>query len=259
MKSAKKILLSVLGEEKYLWLLANTFQNVYKSGLPGKDYQDIYFLKNIISEGSFCVDIGAHLGYFACELSRLVKNSGKVIAIEPMSKFNNVLQHLIHKKNLVNVQLFKVAMGGDSEYVEMGIPKVNNMKKFAYARVMKSNTTLDYIESEKIKNESGDNLFINLPRLDFVKCDVEGLELPVFVSMMKVLQKFQPILLCELADYNERKKLFEMIAPLGYHTYALQNKKLQPLDVYSNQQTISHNVYFIPKQHEERLTHLIGE
>jgi len=257
MNRIKQILLSVLGEKKYLSLLANSFQAIYNKGLAGQNYQDVYFLKNIIEDGNYCVDIGAHLGYYTCELSRLVKNSGKVIAIEPMTKFNNVLQKLLDKKNINNVELLKVALGGDGEYVEMGIPKVNNMKKFAYARVMKASADLEYTESEKIKNESGEKLFSNLPRLDYIKCDVEGLEVPVFASMLNVLEKFHPILLCELADDKERIKFFEMIAHLGYHCYALRNKKLYPLDVYSDQKAISHNHYFIPANHEERLKHLI--
>ncbi|HLK28010.1 MAG TPA: FkbM family methyltransferase [Puia sp.] len=259
MSSTKKILLSVLGEKRYLSFLASSFQKIYKTGFAGQDYQDVYFLKYIIEEGNYCVDIGAHLGYYTCELSRLVKDSGKVIAIEPMGKFNHVLQNLLHKKSISNVELLKVALGGDGEFVEMGIPKVNNMKKFAYARVMNTSTHLEYIESEKIKNESGDNLFQNLPKLDFIKCDVEGLEVSVFASMQKVLEKFHPILLCELAEDKERIKLFEMIKPFGYSVYVLHDKKLHPLDVYSNQKAISHNHYFLPKKHQERVKNLISE
>ena len=174
-----------------------------------------------------------------------------------MSKFNSTLKKLLERKGINNVELFQLALGGDGEWVEMGIPKVNNMKKFAYASVMNVNTHLEYIESEKIKNESGDELFKDLPGLDFIKCDVEGLEVPVFASMMKVLEKHRPVLLCELADDNERRKLFGMIAPLGYHTYTLENKKLHLLDVYSNKKAISHNHYFIPQQQEERLKRLL--
>ncbi len=258
MNRIKKILLSVLGEERYLVLLANTFQKLYKIELPGKEYQDVYFLKAIISEGYFCVDIGAHLGYYTCELSRLVKDSGKIIAIEPMSKFNSTLKNLLNRKKISNVELLQVALGGEGEFVEMGIPKINNTKKFAYARIMKSSSSLEFVESEKIKNESGDHLFINLPRLDFIKCDVEGLEVPVFASTMKTLEKHRPILLCELADDKERIKLYEMIVHLGYHVYALYDKKLYLLDVYSNKKAISHNHYFIPEQFEQRLKHLIS-
>ena len=66
------------------------------------------------------------------------------------------------------------------------------MKKFAYARVIQSHINLEYVESEKVKNSSGDELFKQLPRLDFIKCDVEGLEVPVFTSFMETLKIHQP-------------------------------------------------------------------
>ncbi|HLY68685.1 MAG TPA: FkbM family methyltransferase [Puia sp.] len=258
MNSIKKFLLSLLGEKKYLDLLASTFQKIFKAGLAGIDYQDIYFLRSFIQEGNYCVDIGAHLGYYTLELSRLVKSPGKVYAVEPMSKFHNTLQKLLRKKNISNVTLYQTALGGEGEYVDMGIPKVGPMKKFAYARVIQSHVNLEYVESEKVKNSSGDELFKQLPRLDFIKCDVEGLEVSVFSSMMGTLSMHHPVLLCELADKNERIKLYEMIAAHGYRCYLLRNKKLHLLDVYSDEKAVSHNHYFIPEKREGKMRHLIS-
>jgi FkbM family methyltransferase len=258
MNAVKKTLLSLLGEKNYLSLLAGLFQKLYRLGLPGKDYQDIYFLRQIIGPGSICVDIGAHLGYYTCELSRLAGITGKIYAIEPISKFNKTLEHLLHKKNIINVVLYQVALGGDEDYVEMGIPRVNNLKKFAYARIMKSSSHLEYMETEKVKNESGDHLFKELPRLDFIKCDVEGLEVSVFSSMMQVVETHRPMLLCELGDKKDRIRLYEMLLPAGYSCYILKNKKLYPLDIYSDATAISHNHYFITGQRKNEIKHLFG-
>ena len=249
----KRILLGTLGEKRYLSLLSGAFQIVYPTGWLGSDYQDVYFLKKIIGRGAYCADIGAHLGYYTLELSRLAGPEGKVIAIEPMPKFNETLGRLLRKRGAKNVDLRQVALGGEGEWVEMGVPRVGKMKKFAYARVMQSADYMEYIESVKVPNESGDRLFGGLPRLDFIKCDVEGLEVQVFSSMMGVVGMHRPILLCELADKRERIKLFEMIRPLGYGAYRLLKDRLHPLDVYSDETAISHNHYFIPEKHAERL------
>src|SRR3954471_22620666 len=120
----KKVLADILGERRYLTLLANTFQRLYPTGKVGILYQDIYFLKHFIRQGDCCVDIGAHLGYYTVELSKLVGFGGKVIAIEPMPKFNAVLGKLLRRKGANNVQLLQVALGAEGDYVEMGIPKV---------------------------------------------------------------------------------------------------------------------------------------
>ena len=141
----KQILLKLLGEKRYLSLLAGSFQRLYPTGKLGLNYQDVYFLKNIIEKGAYCADIGAHLGYYTLELSRLAGPSGKVVAIEPMPKFNQTLDRLLQRKKTANVTLLQVALGGEGEYVEMGIPQVGNMKKFAYARVMKYSEHFQYI------------------------------------------------------------------------------------------------------------------
>jgi FkbM family methyltransferase len=258
MSRIRKILLYSLGEKRYLSLLANSFQTFYKTGRLGRDYQDIYFLKNLIRPGDSCVDIGAHLGYFTLEMSRLAGVNGHVYAIEPMSKFFNTLKKMVENKGLKNITLYQYAMGGDKEWVEMGIPKVNNVKKFAYARVKQSATFLEYVESEQVKNVYGDELFQRLTSVDFIKCDVEGLELAVFRSFMDIIQRHRPIVLCELGDPQERKRLLELLDPFSYKLFYLDGKELKPLDADSDTKPVSHNHYFIPASRTIHLQAVIG-
>lgn len=258
MSRIRKMLLYSLGEKRYLQLLAGSFQKLYKTGRLGVDYQDIYFLKQYLRPGDYCVDIGAHLGYFAFEMSRLVGSNGHVYAIEPMSKFYNTLQNITTDRKLKNITLYQNAMGADTEFVEMGIPKVNNVKKFAYARVKSTHSYLEYVESEKVKNAYGDQLFLDLPRIDFIKCDVEGLELPVFQSFLKTIGKFRPIILCELEDPKERQSLLDLFLPFDYRLYYLDNKKLKSLASDSLIDPVSHNHYFIPVSRLQNLEALIS-
>lgn len=246
MKWIRKLLQKVFSEEQYLFLLAASFQRLFKTINLGAEYQDIYFLKNIIRPGDYCVDIGAHLGYYTFQFSRLVGDAGKVIAIEPVSKFNSILQKIIHQKKYKNITVHKVALGGKGEFVEIGIPRVNNQKKFGYARIRELSEWLEYEETEKVKNVSGNDLLAGLPRLDFIKCDVEGAEVPVFTSMLTVLEHHKPVLLCELADKNEFIKMCDMLMPLTYQTYILKQGRLYKIDKASNEHPISHNYYFIP-------------
>jgi FkbM family methyltransferase len=256
--SIRKILLSTLGEKKYLSLLSNSFQWLYPTGMLGKDYQDVYFLKKFVRPGDGCIDIGAHLGYFTIELSRLVGPDGKVFAVEPMSKFNRVLGKLIASRKAGNVTLYPVALGGDGEYVEMGIPEVGQNKKFAYARVKESSPTLQYVESEKVKNWQGDQLFKDIKKLDFVKCDVEGLEFKVMSSMISTIRTHQPILLNEFFDRAERIRLLELLQPMGYQLFKLEAGKWHPVDAYAEGSVISQNNYFIPPSRREQFKHLFA-
>jgi FkbM family methyltransferase len=256
MSRIRKMLLSSLGEKRYLHLLASSFQTLYKTGRLGTDYQDIYFLKNLIKPGDICIDIGAHLGYFTFELSRLAGAQGHVYAIEPMSKFFNTIKNIAVHKHLKNITLFQNAMGADTEWVEMGIPQLNNVKKFAYARVKSTHSYLDYVESEKVKNVRGDELFRSITRLDFIKCDVEGLELAVFESFLGSIGKFKPVILCELEEAKKRQTLLDLFSESGYALYYLENKKLKALSPDSTVNPVSHNHYFIPKNRLQHLTTL---
>lgn len=258
MSGIRKLLLYSLGEKRYLRLLASSFQKLFQTGHLGVDYQDIYFLKSLVRQSDYCIDIGAHLGYFTLELSRLVGNSGRVYAIEPMSKFFNTLHDLVVSRKLENIVLYQYAMGGNSDFVEMGIPELNKIKKFAYARAISSHTSLHYLETEKVKNAFGDELFRSLPHVDFIKCDVEGLELAVIRSFLEVIAKHRPILLCELGDPIERDKMQDLLSPLSYGLYYLENKKLRPLKKDRAVSPVSHNHYFIPENRLLGQSHLLS-
>jgi FkbM family methyltransferase len=254
MSRIRKLLLYSLGEKRYLRLLAGSFQQLYKTGRLGVDYQDIYFLKNLVRPGDYCIDIGAHLGYFTLELGRLAGNNGHVYAIEPMSKFFNTLKGMVEKRNADNITLYQYAMGGETGFVDMGIPRINNMKKYAYARVMGTSANLEYLESERVKNVFGDELFRYLPRVDFIKCDVEGLELAVIRSFIEIIRKHRPVLLCELGDPEDRKRLLDLLSPFSYLLFYLDDKKLKALETDSAIRPVSHNHYFIPETRLQSLT-----
>jgi FkbM family methyltransferase len=255
----KKILLKFLGEKKYLSLLAFSFQRLYKAGLLGREYRDVYFLRKIIRPGDYCIDIGAHLGYFSIPLSRLVGPGGKIYSIEPMSAFHNTLKRLLQRKKADNVTLYQVALGGKGEFVEMGIPDLGEVKHFAYARIVESSPYYSYNETEQVRNESGDRLFGDLPRLDYVKIDVEGLEYSVLSSMLQVLRKHHPILVCEVCSPDQRAQLAGLLGPIGYRPYALLEERLLPIDLSLPAAVQTQNDYFLPQQRLDTLRPLIKD
>jgi FkbM family methyltransferase len=257
MKKIKLLLLKLLGEQKYLFFVAASFQRLFATGKLGKEYQDVYFLKKFIRKGDTCIDIGAHLGYYTFELSKLVGNDGSVVAVEPVAKFFNVLKKMVAARNISNIELHKTALGGQGKVVEIGIPFINKQKKLGYARLREISQELEYAETETVPNIKGDELFEPLSRVDFIKCDVEGAEVAVFKSMPQVISMHLPILLLELADKNERIKMMQLLSTGGYEAYHLKNKKLKRIDVYSDEKAISHNHYFIPSSRLDRFQQLL--
>ena len=58
-------------------------------------------MSRVVKPGDYCVDVGAHIGYFTLLLSRLVGETGYVLAFEPGTnnlpklKRNLELNHMV--------------------------------------------------------------------------------------------------------------------------------------------------------------------
>lgn len=65
----------------------------------------------------------------------------------------------------------------------------------------------------------------DIKQLDILKCDVEGAEKFVFEGGMDTLQKYKPIIYCEMLRKWAKKfnyhpnDIIEMLKPLGYQCY----------------------------------------
>ena len=84
---------------------------------------EMALLKSLVQAGDHVADIGANVGAYTKELSRLVGASGHVYSFEPISENFNILQTVIRKANLMNVDPIYAALGSVSEQHQMVIPE----------------------------------------------------------------------------------------------------------------------------------------
>jgi FkbM family methyltransferase len=250
MSRIKSMLLRILGEKRYLRTLCSSFQRFLRLGWLNKSfYRDVYFLKEYIRPGDVCIDIGAHLGYYSFELCRLSGAGGAVYAVEPISKFNGVIERYMDRHTFPTLHLLKVALGGEGATVDMGIPRVGVLKRFAYAKIIEQTDTFDFVETERVRNEDPNLLFGDLPRIDFIKCDVEGFEVRLFSIMLPTVRKFRPMIVCELLNVVDRADLARMLEPMGYACYVLDKGQWEKIDAYGPTTYFPHNYYFLTPEH----------
>ena len=77
---------------------------------------------------------------------------------------------------------------------------------------------IDYQKTQKVPLISIDSL--ELERVDFVKIDVERMEVEVLNGAMKTLKKYKPILLIEVLK-SPQQEIFDLIKPLGYEIFPM--------------------------------------
>ena len=224
-----KILYKSLSQHNYLKFLNSSFLAFYKSGLlkSNSKYQYHYFAKNLVNAGDTVIDLGANLGYYSNLFQEWVGSSGKLYAVEPVIPFNEILQWRLGNKK--HVTILPYALGTEEKditlviprdlgYLSTGLPNVHNPETHGSLENygFKFNATM----------KKGSELFKDLQRLDFVKCDIEGYEEFVLPEMKSVFEKHKPII--QVETWGTHKKEVELfLLGIGYEQFHLEKGKLR--------------------------------
>jgi FkbM family methyltransferase len=230
LKAVRKFLVNALGFKSYIRLVSKIYITLVGAGLMQKKYPELFFLKKIIKPGFTCLDIGANLGYYSTFLSRIVGPEGKVLAIEPVPLFQEIWRSNVKASGISNLSMWPYALGGENTRIQMGTPERDGLLHHGMTKIINSAKD-NYARTYEVEMKIPDELFINLNRLDFVKCDVEGYEFEVFRNMQETLRKFQPVIQTELNGKDNRQQVKALLTQIGYQTYILSpNQTLLPCD-----------------------------
>ncbi|MDQ3289985.1 MAG: FkbM family methyltransferase [Bacteroidota bacterium] len=220
MKAIRKLLVKFLGFEGYIRLVSKIYLQLVGAGLLAKNYPELFFLKKIIRPGFYCLDIGANLGYYSTFLSKLAGPQGKVLAVEPVPMFQEIWRDNVKASGVSNLELLPYALGGENTRIQMGTPERDGLLHHGMTKVT-SSADEKYARTYDVEMKVPDELFRNLNRLDFVKCDVEGFEYQVFSHLQETLQKFKPLIQTELNGTENREGVITLLQNLGYQPYIL--------------------------------------
>lgn len=253
-QSIKRLLYRHLSLENYLKTLSWGFFAGFRLGLAPRSaaYEYPHFLKRLVSKGDTVLDIGANLGYYSRILSRLVGNSGRVFAVEPVAPILGVLRHNLRRCH--NVEIMNYALGAENKPIRMG----NDSSRYTGYMGTGQNFVMDTENSTEqhatqefsAMMRRGSELFERLPRLDFIKCDIEGYEVVVMNEMRPVLERHLPTVLIETGD-EKRVRIAELFEELGYTAFTLAGGRLIPLTPDSTK-----DIVFIHATKLPRYTHL---
>ena len=247
----KRILYKCLPLKTYFSLLSKVYFISFRLGLlkGNRIYEYPYFMKNILSKGDVCIDIGANLGYLSTLFSSLVGSSGKVYAVEPVKPVLAVLKQ--NSRNRSNIEIMPYALGEENKTIQLA----NSMVRKKGFMTSGGHSILDAQEEEGIKFDAemkkGSQVFGQMEKLDFIKCDVEGYEWIVLSELEPVISKHRPIILTETRGPN-RKKLLDYFASLNFNNYILENGKLIPATPENYWDILT-----VPPEKEERLSGFI--
>jgi FkbM family methyltransferase len=176
------------------------------------------YMKDVLKlgQGDIFVDVGAHVGKYSFYASKLVGDSGCVIAIEPHpANFEN-LQKGIEANRLHNVIAIKKAC---SDYQGKGF--LREYKLSAKTELVEEPTRI------QVDVDTIDNILQGqgIRRTNMMKVDVNGCEYEVLQGAKQTLKMFKPSLIIEVSLEN-RIKIFEYLKKYRYrHSILSETKK----------------------------------
>ena len=212
------------------------------------------FVFQMVQDKDTIIEIGANLGWYSIQFAIRFPNS-KIYSFEPVPRTFSFLEKNIELNNIENIQIYNLGMAdaervADFFYFKSGSAVASMMNLLDHESATKikcSITTLDLIVAS-----------LNIQRLDFIKCDVEGAELSVIQGGLESIRKFLPIIYielyhgwCEKFDYRP-DDVMELLKNCGYECFEIHKKSLKRIkNIVSTSKNC--NFFFLNKQKHKDL------
>lgn len=159
-------------------------------------------LTTLLQPGSVFVDLGANQGEFTIFAARLVGESGRVFAFEPSPEMQQRLSRNVALNGFTHICIEPVAVAD----------KPGHLTLFSPTGVFEDGTTHDglpslYAQGRAVADSTCEVAVTTLDewqrqrgvaRVDLIKMDIEGAELPALRGGLELIQRFRPVLIIEL-------------------------------------------------------------
>ncbi len=136
-------------------------------------------------KGDYVLDAGANIGAFSFLTSNEVGDKGRVFAVEPIDFFIKCMKRSIKMNSASNVSILEYALGKDDREIELTLDPDNPMNTGVH-----NSSSRTY----KITQKKLDTLVFDkkIPRVDFIKMDIEGFERHALKGGSETIFKFKP-------------------------------------------------------------------
>lgn len=222
-------------------------RSIYRFGYF--DHSVCRFLLASLRRGDTYVDIGAHYGFFALLASWRIGPDARLICFEPMPDTWARLQHNLQLNKIGNGTLIKAAAFDSNctlEFQNFGSSDSSYNSAFQSRDASMGAEAIVPVQARRC-----DDVFdeLKLERVDVIKVDAESSELHVLRGAEASIEKFKPLLIVELGDFDLpgvplSREIVDWITAKGYVPYEADGETIQrhmPQERYSYA-----NILFVP-------------
>jgi len=167
--------------------------------------------------GMIAYDVGANLGFYCVILARLVGDTGRIIAFEPLPDNVRWIEHNANLNGFEQVKVRCEALGRSDSQAEFIVSAKSVWGKLASAGAPPA----DALKRINVTLRSLDAL-VNAGAIappELMKIDVEGAEADVLSGAAETLRRFRPSLIVDLHGTNE--PVAALLEQFGYRPIVL--------------------------------------
>lgn len=176
-------------------------------------------------DGVIAIDCGANIGVHTIEWASAMTGWGSVIAIEAQERIYYALAGNIAINNCFNALAVNAAVSSESGTLQIPNPDYFTPSSFGSLELQQRPNNefigqqINYTENTVIvRKMTLDEL--NLPRVDFIKIDIEGMEMEALSGARETINRYHPVLLIEKIK-TDILQLERWLADNGYQPFAL--------------------------------------
>ena len=172
----------------------------------------------LVHLGNVVWDVGANVGLFSVAAAARAGTAGQVIAFEPDTWLVGLLRRTaqLHHPECAKMTIVPAAIGGSIALRSFQIA-VRSRSYNALTGYGQSQTG-GIAEEQIVPTFNLDSLLDHFSAPDVLKIDVEGAELEVLASQMRMLRDVRPTIICEVASANA-DAIATLLTSAGYVLY----------------------------------------
>lgn len=182
--------------------------------------------EQVVKPGDTVVEAGANIGSHTVHLAQLVGDTGEVWAFEPQRLVFQLLAGNMALNSLTNVHCEQKCLSDTPGTVQVPVWNATQVHNWG------GMSLIDTTAGEPVPAIALDSL--PLKRLDFLKIDVEGMELNVLKGAQRLIAKFHPVIYTEADRKDKNPTLFAWLRNHGYRLYWHTPPLYNPQNYFGN-------------------------
>jgi len=175
-------------------------------------------------EGVVALDCGANLGVHTVEWAKHMHAWGQVIAFEAQERIFYALAGNITLNNCFNARAIWAAVGAQAGQIGVPVPDYFTPSSFGSLEIRPKPSTefigqsIDYAATHPTTMMAIDDL--KLSRLDFIKIDIEGMEMEALLGAAGSIERHRPQMLIEKIKSDE-DEITDFLVDAGYQLFPM--------------------------------------